>query len=51
LFESLINSSFDGILAFDHNYRYTIWNQGMERISGVAAKDAIGKVAFELFPF
>ena len=51
MFESLINSSFDGILAFDHNYRYTIWNQGMERISGVAAKDAIGKVAFELFPF
>jgi len=49
--ESLINSSFDGILAFDHDYRYTLWNPGMERITGLSAKDVLGRVAFELFPF
>src|SRR5688572_10861732 len=49
--ENLINSSFDGILAFDHDCRYTIWNPAMERISGMIAKDVLGKVAFEVFPF
>ncbi|MEO6457580.1 MAG: PAS domain S-box protein, partial [Chloroflexia bacterium] len=49
--ESLINSSFDGILAFDHDCRYTIWNPGMERITGLSAQDVLGRVAFEIFPF
>src|SRR5688500_6638379 len=51
LLEGLVNSSFDGILAFDHDCRYTIWNPGMERISGLPATDVLGKVAFEVFPF
>ncbi|HUP27346.1 MAG TPA: hypothetical protein VM409_02850, partial [Chloroflexia bacterium] len=28
LAQSLINSSFDGIIAFDLECRYTIWNRG-----------------------
>lgn len=51
LAESLIRSSIDGILAFDRECRYTIWNPGMERISGIKKEDALGRVAFELFPF
>ena len=51
LAEQLIHSSMDGILAFDRDYRYTIWNPVMERISGVDAADALGKCAFDLFPF
>jgi PAS domain S-box-containing protein len=49
--ESLINSSFDGILAFDRECRYTVWNPGMERISGVKEEVCLGRCAFEVFPF
>jgi diguanylate cyclase (GGDEF)-like protein/PAS domain S-box-containing protein len=46
----LISSSVDGVFAFDRDFRYTEWNQAMERISGVAESDALGKTAFEVFP-
>lgn len=49
--ERLINSSIDGILSFDKNYCITIWNSGMEKLSGLEKKDVVGKNAFELFPF
>lgn len=49
--EGLINSSIDGILAYDLQYRYTIWNPGMERISGVKKENVLAKCAFEVFPF
>jgi len=48
--ENIINSSVDGILAFDHDFRYTIWNPGMERITGVKKSEVLGKCAFEVFP-
>jgi PAS domain S-box-containing protein len=49
--ERLIHSSVDGIFAFDRECRYTVWNPGMERISGVGKEDALGNLAFEVFPF
>ncbi|MBI5118346.1 PAS domain S-box protein [Candidatus Poribacteria bacterium] len=49
--EHLINSSVDGILAFDREFRYTVWNPGMERISGVSKEKALGRCAFDVFPF
>jgi PAS domain S-box-containing protein len=49
--EHLINSSVDGILAFDHECRYTVWNEGMAYISGVDKDKTLGNVAFEVFPF
>ncbi len=49
--ERLIASSVDGILAFDQNCNYTLWNPGMERISGKKSEDIIGKHAFDIFPF
>jgi PAS domain S-box-containing protein len=51
LLESMIDSSIDGILAFDHQCRYTIWNPAMEKISGKSKSECLGKVAFEVFPF
>ena len=47
----IISSSVDGILAFDREFRYTVWNPGMERITGMPGSEVIGRVAFELFPF
>ncbi|MFQ5598294.1 MAG: response regulator [Nitrospiria bacterium] len=49
--ENLINSSVDGILAFDRDCRYTIWNKGMERISGYGNEKVLGQCAFDVFPF
>lgn len=49
--ERLIASSVDGILAFDRNCCYTIWNPGMERISGKKKAEVAGKHAFDIFPF
>lgn len=50
-FRLLIQSSQDGILAYDKDFRYTLWNKAMERISGVPSEDILGKVVFEVFPF
>lgn len=49
--ELLINSSVDGIIAFDRECRYTLWNKGIEQMSGLQGEYVIGKFAFDLFPF
>ena len=41
----------DGVIAFDKECRYTIWNAAMEIISGVSRQDVLGRNAFEVFPF
>jgi PAS domain S-box-containing protein len=50
-YEILINSSVDGILAFDRECRYILWNPAMERISGMKSEEVLGRRAFEIFPF
>ncbi|MBI3360334.1 MAG: PAS domain S-box protein [Chloroflexi bacterium] len=50
VFKRLIESSVDGIFAFDLECRYTVWNPGMERVTGVSPLKTIGKNAFEVFP-
>jgi len=50
LFERIINSSVDGILAFDGDYRYTVWNPGMERITCVKKENALGRPISAVFP-
>ncbi|MCZ7647251.1 MAG: PAS domain S-box protein [Planctomycetota bacterium] len=47
----VIQASFDGVVAVDRELRYTLWNSGMERISGVPARATLGRKAVELFPF
>ncbi|XGV97109.1 MAG: PAS domain S-box protein [Leptolyngbya sp. BL-A-14] len=47
----LIQSSVDGIIAFDGGCRYLAWNPAMERLTGVKRADIIGKNAFDCFPF
>ncbi len=46
----LINSSVDGIIAFDRNYCYTAWNRAIEKMSGISKHQVLGKSAFEIFP-
>jgi PAS domain S-box-containing protein len=49
--ENIIQSSFDGILAFDRDCRYTVWNRGLEGLTGVSSAVTIGQRAFDIFPF
>src|SRR5215510_3384951 len=51
VFQKLIDSSTDGIFAFDQDYRYTVWNPAVERILGLKKSQTLGKSAFEVFPF
>ena len=48
--ESVIESSIDGIAAFDRDIRYTVWNPAMERLFHRPSAEVIGRTAFELFP-
>lgn len=49
--ERLINSSPNGIFAFDRQCCFTVWNPGMERISGIRKAETLGQCAFDIFPF
>jgi len=51
LLERLINSSVDGIVAFDNDGVLTVWNPAMERIFGVTKIDALGRPVFQACPF
>jgi PAS domain S-box-containing protein len=49
--DSLIRSTSDGLLAWDREFRYTLWNPAMQEITGVSASEVLGQVALERFPF
>jgi PAS domain S-box-containing protein len=49
-YERLIDSSPDGIFAFDRECRYTVWNPAMEGIFGLSKLQTLGKCAFDVFP-
>ncbi len=48
--ERIIDSSVDGIFAFDRSMRLTLWNPGMEQITGIPREEAVGKTAFDVMP-
>jgi PAS domain S-box-containing protein len=49
-YERLIESSADGIFAFDREFRYTVWNPAMEGIFGRSPLQTLGKCAFDVLP-
>ncbi len=49
--DRLLNSSIDGILAFDRDCKITLWNPGIESITGIEKSRTIGKNAFDVMPF
>ncbi len=50
VYERLIESSADGIFAFDRQCCYTVWNPAMEAIFGISKLRTLGKCAFDIFP-
>lgn len=48
--EEVISNAGEGIVVFDRNLCYVLWNAFMEQLTGVPAKDVIGKHAPDVFP-
>lgn len=48
--ERLVNSSIDGIFAFDRNLELTRWNPGMERMSGIKKPESLGNTLKDVIP-
>lgn len=46
----LVDSSPDGIFAFDTNFRYILWNPSMERMFGIGKAEILHQCAFDVFP-
>ena len=47
----IINSVQEGIIVYDHNLKYQVWNPFMENFSGFPASEVIGRHPLDLFPF
>lgn len=47
----VIQSARDGIIVYDRDLRYRVWNPAMERISEVCAHEVLGRRPEEVFPF
>ncbi|MCB9867956.1 MAG: PAS domain S-box protein [Phycisphaerales bacterium] len=46
----IIESAHEGIIAYDRELRYILWNPFMERLSGMPADAVLGRKAVEIFP-
>ncbi len=49
--KEIIESAHEGIIVYDKNLRYLVWNPFMENITGLNSNDVIGKQPWDLFPF
>jgi PAS domain S-box-containing protein len=48
--EELVRSAGEGIIAYDRQLRYELWNPFMEQLTNVGAHDVIGRTNNEVFP-
>lgn len=46
----LVESSTDGILAYDRDGRVTLWNPAVAAVTGLAEADALGRHLLDLYP-
>ena len=49
--DQIIHSVQEGVIVYGPDLRYQVWNPFMEQLSGIPAKDVIGKHPLEVFPF
>ena len=47
---TIISSVGEGILVFDRDLRYQIWNHVMEELTGLSASEVLGRHATDVFP-
>lgn len=46
----IVSQAGEGIIVYDRNLRYVVWNRFMEHMTGVLANDVLGRNAMDLFP-
>ena len=49
--KEIIDSAQEGVIVYDLDLRYRVWNPFMEKLSGVSAKAVLGRQPLEVFPF
>lgn len=49
--KEIIDSAQEGVIVYDLDLRYRVWNPFMEKLSGVSAKNVLGLQPLEVFPF
>jgi two-component system cell cycle sensor histidine kinase/response regulator CckA len=49
--QQIIASAREGIIVYDQDFRYRVWNHCMEEITGYSAADVLGKHPYEVFAF
>ena len=49
--QDIINSARNGVVVYDTELRYKIWNPSMESISGLSAQEVIGQSIEKIFPW
>ncbi|WP_224959067.1 hybrid sensor histidine kinase/response regulator [Geomonas subterranea] len=48
--QEIINSAREGIVVYDRELRYLVWNPYMEEITGIAASEVLGRHPADVFP-
>ena len=48
--KAIIQDAGEGVVVYDRELRYKVFNPYMERLTGKTAKEVLGKVAVEVFP-
>jgi diguanylate cyclase (GGDEF)-like protein/PAS domain S-box-containing protein len=46
----IIDNAGEGIVVYDRDLRYVLWNRFMEELTGLAERDVVGRPATEFFP-
>jgi len=47
---AIVASAQEGVVVYDTELRYQVWNRFMEELTGVPASEVLGNSAFDLFP-
>jgi PAS domain S-box-containing protein len=50
LTQTVISSVQEGLIVYDRDLRYRLWNPFMEKLTGISSESLIGKAAFDFFP-
>ncbi|MDD1700040.1 MAG: PAS domain S-box protein [Methanoregula sp.] len=46
----IIDNAKEGVVVFDRNFNYLVWNPFMESLTGISASETLGKNGLDLFP-
>jgi PAS domain S-box-containing protein len=47
---TILSSVADGLMVYDSDFRYRLWNWRMEELTGLCEADVIGRTPWDLFP-